>query len=91
MRPAVDALVLGLALLSGVTPAYAQSDEAVRRAIIQDSIANYPGPCACPYNTDRRGHSCGKRSAYSRPGGYSPICYPSDVTPKMIREYVAKH
>ena len=36
------------------------------------------GSCDCPYDTDRRGRSCGKRSAYSRPGGRSPICYMRD-------------
>lgn len=63
------------------------SDAEIKQAIIQDSIANYPGPCACPYNVDRRGHSCGRRSAYSKPGGYAPICYEQDVTPEMVRRY----
>lgn len=36
------------------------------------------GSCDCPYDFDRRGRSCGKRSAYSRPGGRSPICYVRD-------------
>jgi Bacterial SH3 domain len=48
------------------------------------SRASYPGPCACPYDTDRAGRSCGRRSAFSRPGGYEPLCYPADVTPAMI-------
>ena len=52
--------------------------------IIQDSIASYPGRCPCPYHVDRAGRSCGKRSAYSRAGGYSVICYPGDVTEEMI-------
>jgi hypothetical protein len=59
------------------------SDDEVRQAIIRDSISAYLGtehPCACPYNMDRAGHSCGRRSAYSRPGGAEPLCYPSDVT-----------
>jgi hypothetical protein len=34
--------------------------------------------CDCPYDRDRRGGSCGRRSAYSRPGGRSPICYVGD-------------
>ncbi|WP_414624181.1 hypothetical protein [Calothrix sp. CCY 0018] len=33
------------------------------------------GKCDCPYDTDSRGRSCGKRSAYSRPSGRSPVCY----------------
>jgi outer membrane biosynthesis protein TonB len=33
------------------------------------------GSCECPYDTDNRGRSCGRRSAYSRPGGTAPACY----------------
>jgi hypothetical protein len=32
--------------------------------------ANYPGNCPTDYNIDAAGHSCGHRSAMSRPGGY---------------------
>ncbi len=35
--------------------------------IIAESVASYPGTCACPYSTDRRGRRCGNRSAYSKP------------------------
>ena len=28
----------------------------------------------------RNGKECGKRSAYSKPGGYEPLCYVSDIT-----------
>jgi hypothetical protein len=52
----------------------------IKQQIIQQSIANYPGNCPCPYNTDRAGRRCGGRSAYNRAGGYAPKCYPSDVT-----------
>lgn len=58
--------------------ASAQSDAEVQRAIRQ-SIAAYSGSCPCPYSVDRRGRRCGARSAYSRPGGAAPLCYPSDV------------
>jgi hypothetical protein len=85
------ALAMALALLTIAPASAALTDAQVARAIIQESIASYPGPCACPFNTDRRGHLCGRRSAYSRPGGYSPICYPSQVTPQMIREYRKQH
>lgn len=80
---------LFIALLCG--SAYAASDAQIRQAIIQESLASYPGNCPCPYNVDRRGHACGRRSAYSRPGGYEPICYASDVTPDMVRNYRASH
>ena len=70
------------AQLSGAgAPAAAQkSDAQIRRDIVRQSIAAYPGNCPCPYNTDRAGRRCGGRSAYSRPGGHAPKCYPSDVT-----------
>ncbi len=32
------------------------------------------GNCSCPFNTDKRGYSCGKRSAFCRAGGESPSC-----------------
>jgi hypothetical protein len=44
-------------------------------------------PCACPDDRMRNGRRCGSRSAYSRPGGASPLCFPSDVTGEMIAEY----
>lgn len=59
-------------------------DSTIIQRIIAESLASYPGSCACPYNTDRGGRRCGKRSAYSKPGGYAPICYPQDVTKAMI-------
>ena len=33
------------------------------------------GSCDCPYDYTSSGSRCGKRSAYSRPGGASPICF----------------
>ena len=47
--------------------------------MISDSIANYPGKCPCPYSITSNGNKCGKRSAYSKPGGYEPLCYESDI------------
>ena len=47
--------------------------------MIRESIANYPGKCPCPYSLMSNGHKCGKRSAYSKPGGYQPLCYVSDI------------
>jgi SH3-like domain-containing protein len=57
------------------------------KKIITNSIASYSGRCPCPYFTDRAGRSCGRRSAYSRAGGASVICYPEDVTPEMISSF----
>jgi hypothetical protein len=81
---------LALAMLAAAiagSPAVAQSDAQIRQSIIRDSIAAYPGPCACPYNVMRNGRSCGGRSAYSRPGGHAPICYPRDVSLAQIADW----
>jgi hypothetical protein len=82
-------LIVGLIGLGlAASPGFAfQSDAQIRQSIIRDSIAAYPGPCACPYNRTRNGSACGGRSAYSRPGGYAPICYPSDVTQAQIADW----
>ncbi|WP_442966712.1 SH3 domain-containing protein [Rhizobium sp. C1] len=63
------------------------SDATIIARIISESISSYPGNCPCPNNRDRAGHKCGRRSAYSRPGGYSPVCYPTDVTKAMIEAF----
>ncbi|MQB22581.1 hypothetical protein DXT90_18310 [Agrobacterium tumefaciens] len=63
------------------------SPSIIIQRIIAESIAGYPGTCACPYSTDRRGRKCGNRSAYSKPGGYAPICFAGDVTKSMIEAY----
>ncbi|MFC5757952.1 SH3 domain-containing protein [Rhizobium sp. GCM10022189] len=55
--------------------------------IIAESIAMYPSSCACPYNVDRGGRRCGKRSAYNRGGGYAPLCFPGDVSADMIASF----
>jgi hypothetical protein len=58
--------------------------------IVEASRAQYHAggkPCACPDDAMGNGRACGGRSAYSRPGGASPLCYPSDVTMAMIESY----
>lgn len=56
----------------------------IRKLLILTSIAMYSGSCPCPYNVDRAGRACGRRSAYSRPGGRAPLCYDSDITDEEI-------
>ncbi|MFK3797896.1 MULTISPECIES: hypothetical protein [unclassified Pseudomonas] len=63
------------------------TDAAIAQILIEDSIAAYPGNCPCPYNAARNGSRCGKRSAYNRAGGYSPLCFKEDVTKEMVQEY----
>ena len=90
-------LALAFALALPLVPVWAQapakstkptkSDAQITQEIIKSSVASDAGSCPCPYNTDRAGRSCGRRSAYSRPGGASPVCYSSDVTKRMIDDY----
>jgi hypothetical protein len=63
---------------------------AISAIIIQASRDQYHAggrPCACPDDSTRNGSSCGGRSAYSRPGGAAPLCYPGDVTATMVESY----
>ena len=65
-------------------PSSPKTDDQIKRLVIQQSLASYSGNCPCPYNVDRAGRRCGKRSAYSRPRGVSPLCYDPDVTQRMV-------
>ncbi|NDL64937.1 hypothetical protein GRH90_19580 [Enterobacteriales bacterium SAP-6] len=67
------------------------SDEQVKQSIIDESISSYPGNCPCPYNSARNGSSCGGRSAWSRAGGYSPICYKKEVTKERVKAWRESH
>lgn len=80
------AIVLAVSAFTVGGQAWGQSDAQVKQQLIRQSIASYPGSCPCPYNVDRAGRRCGVRSAYSRPGGYAPLCFPGDVTAAMVRE-----
>ncbi|MEI9990558.1 MAG: hypothetical protein WDM86_11015 [Rhizomicrobium sp.] len=91
MRAYLRYLAIILAIVAQSTPALALSDAEIKQAIIRESIAAYPGPCACPYNVMRNGRQCGGRSAYSRPGDYAPLCYDRDVAPEMLRQYRMSH
>ena len=71
-------------IFATVTPAFADQRTKAVKEIIEDSISSYVGNCPCPYNTDHAGRKCGKRSAYSRPGGEAPLCFEGDVTEEMV-------
>lgn len=63
---------------------------AIAALIVADSRRAYHArgkPCACPDDSMRNGRACGGRSAYSRPGGAAPLCYPTDVSEAMIKAY----
>jgi hypothetical protein len=61
-----------------------RSDDDVANDLLREDRGRYHGSCACPYDIARNGSRCGDRSAYSRPGGASPLCYRRDITPEMI-------
>lgn len=84
---AVSVLALAAVLASPPIGAQRASDDDLRRQMIEDSIRAYSGNCPCPYNLARNGSRCGNRSAYSRPGGASPLCYPEDISQAMLDEY----
>lgn len=90
-RTVIGFLACGLAVGATIVPANAQklalTDAEIRQRIIQASIAAYTGSCPCPYNMDRAGRRCGGRSAYSRAGGASPLCYPGDVAADEVERY----
>ncbi|MDY6948366.1 MAG: hypothetical protein SXG53_21910 [Pseudomonadota bacterium] len=85
-------LIAGLLYLTLPAAAAAAelSDAQIRQALIEMSISKTPGNCPCPYHRDSAGRQCGKRSAYSRPGGRSPLCYPADVTAEMVASFRSK-
>ena len=56
--------------------------------IIYNSISSYDGKCACPYQRTSNGSRCGKRSAYSKPGGYEPLCFPEDITEDIVNAFI---
>jgi hypothetical protein len=62
-------------------------DAEVKRQMINQSIASYSGSCPCPYNTASNGSRCGRRSAYTKPGGYAPLCYDTDISSQMVKQY----
>ena len=66
---------------------------AIAALIVAESRRAYHArgkPCACPDDSMRNGRACGSRSAYSRPGGASPLCYPTDVSEAMIKSYLSR-
>jgi hypothetical protein len=80
---------LGYSAASG-SPRQTSTDAQVRESIVRASVSSYLAtgrPCACPYSTTRNGASCGGRSAYSRPGGASPLCYASDVSDAQVEAF----
>jgi hypothetical protein len=92
VRRLLPLLLLLIAGLSPVTVAgKSMTDAQVRDAMIAQSISAYPGNCPCPYNRASNGSRCGKRSAWSKPGGYSPLCFREDISDDMVKQYRKAH
>ena len=92
MRRAARSVILAFLVLPAIAFAQALTDQQIVQRIIQDSRQAYYAtghPCACPDDLARNGSRCGARSAYSRPGGAEPKCYPNDVTKADIDAYRA--
>jgi hypothetical protein len=68
------------------------TDLAIAALIIAATVAVYKStgkPCACPADKASNGSSCGGRSAWSKPGGAKPMCFPTDISADMIKVYRA--
>jgi hypothetical protein len=78
-------LVAAIVASVATMPAHARETDAhIKQRLIRQSIAANPGSCACPYSTARNGSRCGGRSAWSRRGGYAPLCYPADISKQQV-------
>jgi hypothetical protein len=83
-----------IVLILGVSFAMADdkiSDKEIKTVLIDRSIVEYGKPCPCPFSKSRNGGQCGLNSAYSKADRLSILCYPSNVTKKMIKEYRDKN
>lgn len=82
-RPVTAVLALLCTFIVGAAAAKTPqlTDDQVKQQIIEASIASYPGVCACPFNRARNG------SAWSKAGGYAPVCYKKEVTQEMIKRW----
>jgi len=83
-------MLLSLAFLLPLAQAIGGDDAEIKQQIIRQSIAATPGSCPCPYSKDRAGRTCGRKSAYNKPNGERPLCYPGDVTPEMMQRHRAR-
>lgn len=83
-------LITSLIFISPLTTLAKENLDIVKRRMVQESINSYSGNCPCPYNKARNGSRCGKRSAYSRPSGTSPLCFPKDISDAQARKYLKR-
>lgn len=80
-------LLMQLGWAAGDVKSKKLTDAQIRKLLIEQSIQSYPGKCPCPYSAMRNGRACGGRSAWSKPGGYTPLCYERDVTDERVAQW----
>lgn len=88
--PPADTASLEVGTIRSEQRPAAMPDSEIRKQMIVESISRYSGNCPCPYNSARNGSRCGRRSAWSRPGGASPLCYATDISDEMLASYVRR-
>ena len=95
MRKSIQVLAVSLITATiSVGTVSAQDTNYIRDQIILESVSSYlqnVGNCPCYYNFDAIGNKCGERSANDRLNGYDPICYRSEVSGDMIKEWEAEN
>ena len=80
-------LLLALTSFSALAETRAVGEADIWSMIIRDSIVSYARSCPCPYSADRSGRRCGDRSAYTRFGTRSLMCYPQDIPDEANARY----
>src|ERR1700731_264467 len=84
---AISSILVLVGLATSTLSESPLTDQQIATIIVKASRDAYYGtghPCACPEDLARNGSRCGKRSAYSRPGGAEPYCYVTDVPREKI-------
>lgn len=84
-------LLAGMGTSAADQTADIMPDSEVKKEIIEESMEAYAGSCPCPYSRTKKGALCGKRSAWSKAGGESPICYAEEVTAQMVQQWRERH
>jgi endonuclease YncB( thermonuclease family) len=63
------------------------SDAQIRKQLVLESIASYPGACPCPDSIKGNGQRCAGSSAYARSG--SIWCSPADISDADVAAFRA--
>jgi hypothetical protein len=72
------------------------SDDEIKKMMIKEEAEAYfnrmqargnAGTCPCPYSINRAGNRCGDSSAYVKPRGESPWCYPKNISKAELESW----